>query len=234
MTGLNQGPLNATDQKLLNILEQEYLLSRLVPSAKVIEEKYAIAQQSYRSAFKKALFRQSLRARGIIIRGITDVEDDELPGILTPEQLICANTILDLTDNRSRKKKLADLGVATATYEGWLRDPAFQNYLRQRTEHYLGDNVHEAHLALVDRAKTGDVNALKLYYEITGRHVSGSEKAIDVQFLLTRILEIVMKYVDDPIKLEAMGAELEALGKSQGIAKQLTSAPATPEGLIAL
>lgn len=221
----HQGPLNDTDKKLLNILEQEYLLTRLVPSAKVIEEKYGIAQGSYRTAFKKALFRESLRARGVVIRGITDVDDDEVAGILTPEQLVCANTLLDLTDNRSRKKKLSDLKIPTATYEGWLRDPAFQNYLRQRTEHALGDNLHEAHLSLVDRVKSGDVPALKLYYEITGRHVSGSDKNIDVQFLLTRILEIVMKYVDDPVKLDAMSAELEALGKSQGIAKQLTTQP---------
>jgi hypothetical protein len=221
---LSNEELTPADINLLTFFEQEYLLTRLVPTMEACIEHGFITESQYKEAFKKAKFRQELDARGIMLRGLTVPKNsgdvDLLPnGILTELQLAVANCLLDLTDNRSRKKKLQDFSVSTQTYEAWLRDPAFQHYLRQRTENALGDNIHEAHLALVDRVRGGDVPALKLYYEITGRHAPSKSDNVDVGFVLTRVTEIILKHVRDPEIQAAVGEELVALATGIGLAK---------------
>lgn len=121
---------------------------------------------------------------------------------LSPLQLVVANMMLDLTDTRSDRKKLQDAGITTATYQMWLRDPVFSDYLRNRAENLIGDVQHEAMLSLVDRVRSGDLNAVKYYHALTGRYVEdkgngGSNTVGDLQQIIIRIIEIITEEVDD-------------------------------------
>lgn len=191
---------------LLNLFEQEWMLHGSVPSKERCEG-YGFAGVFYDRALKDSEFVQALVARGIRLSGVTDNDT----AILTEEQLVCANTLLDVSDNRSRKKKLAELGIPTQKYEAWLRDPAYQSYIRQRGENILGDNTHEAHLALVDRVRAGDVTAIKYYNEITGRYVPGLRDRVDANALVMRVLEIIQRRVTDPQLQAAVAEDLIAL-----------------------
>ena len=128
---------------------------------------------------------------------------------LTPTQLSVANSMLNLSDRRSNTKKLADFGVSPATYANWKKDPAFNNYLRQRSEAMLGDSIGDVHLALIESATSGDVSAIKLFYEITGRHHAGAQQNMNVQTMLISVIESVQRHVKDPSVLQAIASDLQ-------------------------
>jgi hypothetical protein len=215
-------PLNPKEYELLAYLEQEYLLHGAVPTKDSTLLAGVATSQLYDKSLKSASFRHAMLNRGITLRGL---DGNAGGGILTEEQLVAANTMLDLTDNRSRKKKLMDLSVSSAKWEGWLRDPVFQSYIRTRAENILGDNIHESHLALVDRVKTGDINAIKYFNEITGRYVPNASDKADVNAVLMMVLEVIQRHVRDPASLSAIGDELVAIGK------QSNPSPSRPVGM---
>jgi len=145
---------------------------------------------------------KALENRGIILADIT---------LLLPEQLAVANSILDFSDSRSQKKKLEELGVTTQRYQGWLKQERFQRYLKQRAEALLGETQHEAHTSLLRNVQRGDLNSIKLYYEMTGRWSSKTVGDLNVEFILIKVVEAVQKYVKDPVAIQQIAQELSGL-----------------------
>lgn len=149
---------------------------------------------------------------------------------LTSQQLLVANAMLDLVDTRSQKKKLQDLGVSTQTYATWLKDAVFQNYLRTRAESMLGENQHEAALALLDKVRMGDIKAIELYYEMQGIYtrasasqVNAQQVAVDVQNLIVSIIEIITDEVDDFQVAARISNRMKGLIQARTIANDLVN-----------
>jgi len=141
---------------------------------------------------------------------------------LTPEQLAVANSILNLADKRSITKKLQDFGVSPAKYGNWRKNESFNNYLRQRSEELLNNSIADVHLALVDAAQSGDMQAIKLFYDITGRHTQNSKQEVNVQMMLVGVIEAVQKYVTDPAILQAIANDIQiATATSQTVQGEL-------------
>lgn len=137
---------------------------------------------------------------------------------LSPLQYVTANMMLDMTDQRSEKKKLQDLGVSTQTYAMWKRDPVFNEYIMQRAELVLDDSLPDIHMALADKARMGDVSAIKFLYEMTGRYkqetasgAAGTSQISDFRTLLIQILEIINEEVDDPETAIRIGERFKLL-----------------------
>lgn len=128
---------------------------------------------------------------------------------LTPKQLAVANSILNLADRRSNRKKLEDFGVSSAQFGNWKKSAKFNAYLRERSEESLGNAVSDVHMALIDSASSGDVSAMKLFYEITGRHTSGSQQITNVKTMLIQVIEAVQRHVKDPAVLQAIAADIQ-------------------------
>lgn len=134
---------------------------------------------------------------------------------LTPEQLAVANSIMNLADKRSITKKLQDFGVSAAKYANWKKNPIFNGYLRERTEAQLGESIPDVHLALIDAATSGNIQAIKFLYEITGRHTAHSEQNLNVGMVLTGVIEAVARHVKDPETLQKIAGEIQEV--SQGV-----------------
>jgi len=130
--------------------------------------------------------------------------------------------LLNLDDRRSQKKKMDDLQVSPAMFANWKKNPAFNDYMRERSEELLSGGVTGAHLALVETAATGDVSAIKLLYEITGRHTSGSQQIENVKVMLTRVIEAVQRHVKDPAILQAIANEIQLTNHESSERKELT------------
>ena len=197
-------PLTDSEHEFLNFIEQEYLLNGGIPTAASCVERDIVTESFYKRCFKNAQFRHALAVRGISLRGF----DGPDKGKLTEEQLVVANTMLDLGDNRSRKKKLTELGIPTQKWEAWLRDPVFQNYLRTRSEALLGDSLHESHLALVDRVRSGDLGAIKYFNEITGRYVPNAQDKADVASIIGLVVEVIQRHVHDQQTLKLLADDI--------------------------
>ena len=211
-------PLTEKQFDCINFIEQEWLIHGAIPSAARIAEKGLCTEESFNVWIKDEKFRRNIIARGITL--------EERNGVLTETQLTAANVVLDLTDNRSLKKKLADLKVPTQLWESWLVDPGFQNYLRQRAEGLLGNNVHAAHLALLDRVRSGDTSAIKLYYEITGRYNPNRGDSVDLAGLIMRVIEIIQRHVSNSEEVTAIAEDLITLASGVGIGVGSSQRPA--------
>lgn len=218
--------LTEQDNRFLNFIEQVWYTNGSLPSREKIKE-FGFHDEFWNKLRTNDLYRKQLVARGIrrdILDAYKDGERDR--HLLTEEQLTAANVWLDLRDNRSQRKKLEELGIPTAIWESWLQDPAFQNYLSTRAERMLGYNIHEANLALMAKVRSGDVNAIKFYYELSGHYLTPHQKKavaetklvekqlnatdFDVRALLTRIVEAIQKYVDNPAVQQAIADDIMA------------------------
>ncbi len=203
-----QEALTSSDKELVSFFEQIWFLNGILPTRDTCV-KAGFGGVTFDRAIKKTVFKEALERRGIVSK--------ENPSVLTPEQLTCANVMLDLRDNRSQRKKLSELNVTTAKWEGWLRDPHFRQYLQTRAENLLGDNLHESHLALVDRVRSGDIGAIKYYNEITGRYVPSANEKVDVNGVLMKVLEIIQRHVKDGVQLDAIARDFMLLADTSGV-----------------
>ncbi len=194
-----------TEYEIINFVEQTWLESRVVPSAEAVHKYLGTARSTVAKFMDSESFRNACTARGINLYGA------ESKG-LTAQQLMLANTLLDFADTRSHKKKLQDCGVASQTYQGWLKDPGFSAYMRTRAEALLPDALPEAHLALVDNVRRGDLGSLKLYYEMTGRWSSKTVGELNIEFFLMKVIEAVQKHVANADTVAAIADELLVLG----------------------
>lgn len=208
MTSTIQPTLTSSERELLSFFEQVWFLNGILPTRDACV-KAGFGGVIFDKAIKSETFKAALERRGVV--------NKENPSVLTPEQLTAANVMLDLLDNRSKRKKLSELNISTAKWEGWLRDPHFRQYLQTRAENLLGDNLHESHLALLDRVRSGDIGAIKYFNEITGRYVPASNEKVDVNGVLMKVLEIIQRHVDDPLILDNIARDFLLLADTSGM-----------------
>lgn len=230
--------LKPEEQEFVTLIHYEFGLTGKIEVSRIAGE-YGYSKEEFSNLFKREAVQRALTERGIP-RRLLQINEEGSPvgnqakqAKLTPVQLIVANTMLDLADTRSTKKKLQDLGCTTATYQMWLRDEHFSSYLRERAESLVGDIQHEAMLALVDRVSSGDLKAIQYYHELTGRYVqqsssNQSSSSHDLQSMIVRIIEIIIDEVDDPQTALRISDRLKGLVTGAQVAGILPSIE-TPE-----
>jgi hypothetical protein len=191
--------LSQTQIQFVTIADYEFNLGRLTVDHLIKE--YGFTEDEIKDFCAITSIKEALLERGIDLDKVFAPVGKHPK--LTAQQLIAANRLLDLTDNRSDKKKLADMGVSSLQYTAWLADTEFSGYLLQRAEGLLGSSQHEILLALMDKVKSRDTAAIKLALEVTGRHVSqtpnnpGAVGSFDVNSIVMRVVEIIIDEVED-------------------------------------
>lgn len=140
---------DGTYMAFVALVESHYQMHGVIIDAETAEAEYQISGPDFEHFITFEPVISQLKENGVIrdyvetlVKQAT-VNNDWRDKTLTPLQLAVANTMLDLIDTRSQKKKLQDLGVSTAVYSNWLKDPNFNNYLRTRAENLMGDASHE-------------------------------------------------------------------------------------------
>lgn len=220
--------LSEKQHKLVLFCEQFYLLNQRLPVYGNVKE-YGYDRTFFSDCLKNSTFNKCLELRGLTPYTSLNSKGNP-PAYLSGQQLEAANCMLDLRDNRSQKNKLKDLGVSSQLWETWLRVPAFNKYLKLRSEQILGDNSFEAHLSLVDRVRSGDLGAIKYYNEITGRYVPAANKGqVDIQVVLYQVLEIVQQLVPD-VEVQAAIAK-RLMGLAEPIAARYDDKALVPQEL---
>lgn len=240
--GAKSATLTADDLDFITLVNYHYGLDGFLPSEDFLVKNYDWTREEIAALYANPLIIAALEERGVIIApkqldavGLPfDKPKRILP--LTPLQLVVANTMLDLTDTRSERKKLQDLGVTSRQWQAWLRDADFSRYLRERTEAMVGDVQHEAMLSLIDRVRGGDMKAIQYYHELTGRFVpqgsssaNGAAPQHDLKQMVVRIIEIIIDEVDDPAVAGRISDRLRGLVIGNQVANSLEEPVIVPE-----
>lgn len=244
--GAKAATLSPDDLDFVTLVNYHYGLDGALPSAEFLASNYDWSQEEIAGLYDNPLIVSALEERGVIVApkqleavGVPfDKPKRVLP--LTPLQLVAANTMLDLADSRSERKKLQDLGITTRQYQAWLRDPDFSRYLRERTESMIGDVQHEAMLSLIDSVRAGNMKAIQYYHELTGRFVptsgreTGNGTTHDLQQIVVRIIEIIIDEVEDPAVAGRISDRLRGLVIGNQVAGVIpTEAIVAPEIAVA-
>lgn len=190
------------ERQIISHLEMGWFLHGSLPTPKELSDKFDMTQSAVGAFLNRPEVQQSLAARGM-------PQIQHASG-LTSEQVGIINEIMNLSDTRSERKKLSDRQITPKQWDGWKQDPKVKQYMAARAEEILGGAIPDAHLALVDKVKAGDMGALKFYYEMTGRY-TGQNQGIDPRQLLTRVFDIIAKHVNNPIALNAIAEDMTAL-----------------------
>lgn len=190
--------LTDLERQLINHCEMEWFLKGSLPTPDELQTKFNLGPKRLNAILQNDLVKKSFEGRGIpIIEGRT----------LSAEQITAINTVLNTTDKRSQSKKLADMGISAAKWNGWKQSSQFKEYYKTRVEAIFGDALPDVHMALMDRAVNGDLGALKFYYEVTG-HYTSEGKAVDLKMILERIFEILTIHVKDPGLLASISGDM--------------------------
>jgi hypothetical protein len=142
---------------------------------------------------------------------------------LTDEQMHAIATMLDPYDRRSDEKKLRDIGISTRQWATWLLDDEFAAYLTDRSERLLASTTFEAHKGIIKGARNGNIAAAKLHHEITGRYRPNEDQQIDVRALLHTFIEVIQRYVKDPITMHAIAMDLSNIASAESLATGLSN-----------
>ena len=62
------------------------------------------------------------------------------------------------------------IDVARSTFYKWLEDEKFVGYVNSLIDKFTDSELSAMWRALIARAKTGDVQAIKLYFELKGKY----------------------------------------------------------------
>lgn len=165
-------------------------------------------------ALSNPLLLRSLYERGIVP---PTYSRDSTTG-LTKEQLAVIAAINNTRDTRSDVKKIRDLGISPRMYAGWMHSKRFTDHLRDSAENLLENSTADAHTAFLRKVRSGDIGAIKLYFEMTGRYNPAEENSVNLQVFMTRVIETIQKEVQDPVILTKLAAGLSMAAAEFGVA----------------
>lgn len=205
--------LTTNELTLISYIEQKWHQDGKFPNPEIIENKFDVDIRDL--ILNKAVFKKALDNRGIrypnYALGDIDLED------LSNEQVSAVITILNLEDKRTRAAKLKDLGLTVQQWNGWMKDPKFVEFLQETSAKNFHAALDKAHEGLTRSIERGDVNGIKLYMELTGRHNTATPTMQNVQVLLQRVVEVIQKHVKDPQLLRAIGEDFERVMNGQPV-----------------
>ena len=235
--------LNKEQYEFLVWYEQQYWMHGSLPHYKAIKSLgIAMEEDWYWETWMNPRFADSLRSRGIPEHLITEhtapneslsteisQRKSKFAGrTLSEQQMAVANVMLDTHDKRSKLKKLTELGISTATYNNWLRDPVYRRYCLERAEDLLVSSQHVAHLSLLNRVEQGDLTAIKYYNSMTGRFREKADAAVQVNVqnntllgneILIKVVEVIQKHVTDTALLDAIASDILELTRGGDLLK---------------
>ena len=64
------------------------------------------------------------------------------------------------------------IDVARSTFYKWFEDEEFVSYVNSLIDKFTDSELSSIWKALINRAKSGDVQAIKLYFELKGKYKS--------------------------------------------------------------
>ena len=224
---------NVTEVEILTAIVQIlFMTENALPTYDEILEKSGLPADKVKAVLKSDYFCDRMWARGIqwprkwdSTQAITTPRAQ-----ITPQQVHALQIVMDPTNNKPMGQKLKMAGVSYSTWQNWLRQPVFAEAVRYTTEQMLGDNIATVHARLVNKADQGDVQAMKLFYEVSGRHDPARQQMQDIQSIIGLLLEVITRHITDPSVLMRITNDFDTV-TSGGRIKTLDSVPAnyTPD-----
>lgn len=173
---------------------------KTLPSVEDISKFCRTPQHVITKCIASDQFLIAMRERGIY----WDARDS-----LSPEQVYCIGIMTDPSSKQDMAGKLRKAGITMSTYRMWLKQPLFARAIRQIGEDMLGEHIADVNTAVVKSAIDGNMKAVEIYNQMTGRHDPAARQVSDLQALVGQLLEIIFRYVTDTRILQNITTDFE-------------------------
>ena len=91
---------------------------------------------------------------------------------LKPKQIKLANRLADPGFTGTVTQLCDEIGVARSTFYDWMGQEPFREYLTDLINRYADSELASVWKALIRRCVVGDVQAIKLYFDVRSRSVA--------------------------------------------------------------
>lgn len=91
----------------------------------------------------------------------------------TGKKLKMARMLADPEQRGSIKELCAEVGVARTTFYDWIGDDDFRGYVDGLIEKYTDSELARVWKALMKLVDQGNIQAIKLYFELKGKYKDG-------------------------------------------------------------
>lgn len=190
--------------KVLAYIEQVFWETGYVPSNEKIAHDLCMNKTAVQRYYENPDFRAAAIARGV------DIDPDKSTRALEPKQILAANLMMNTLDKKNMREKLKMIGVTPQQFAAWKRQVPFQEYLKKRAEAVFHSSDPDAYLALAKAVESGDLNAVKLHFEMRGIYNPRLQVDVNIEGILVRVVDIVSKYVS-PEVLDKIADEFEGI-----------------------
>lgn len=140
---------------------------------------------------------------------------------LSPEQIYCIGIMTDPSSKQDMAGKLRKAGITMSTYRMWLKQPLFARAIRQIGEDMLGEHIADVNTAVVRSAVDGNMKAVEIFNQMTGRHDPAQQQIGNLQALIGQLLEIIFRYVPDVKTLQLINQDFEKVMSGEIVEAEL-------------
>ena len=206
-------PKNVSNSIFRNVLTgatAAYSINRRVPTVEEIKKYCSCSFASISKVISTPEFKEVMGIRGFPFDQVA----------ISPEQVFAVGIITNPTNRKPLSSKLKTCGISYATYRAWLKQPHFAQYITKISEDMLGEHVADVHTRVLEKATGGDIQAIKLYYELTGRHDPQRQQMVDLNGIIGLLLEVITRYVPDTTALSKITTDIDII-LSGGVPKAL-------------
>lgn len=114
---------------------------------------------------------------------------------LDPSFVVAVNSLVDISDKRTKSVKLKAVGLTTQKFNVLLNNPLNKAYLENRAEKAFNNVAPVAKTSLGKLVEIGDLQAIKYFHEFTGEHDPNREINNNLNKLISLFMEILIRHV---------------------------------------
>lgn len=211
--------LTSEERKVARHIEHIFATEQVVPSLAQLEAEFPTI--NIPALFQEDPFREALHRKYLL----GQYENREQG--LTEKQLLLISMLSNPADTRKLKLKLDEAKITAEQYRHWLLDRNFTAALRRQVEHIFAERTPEVLMSLADSAASGELQAQKLYLELTGRYTPQSKVTVqtDINQVLEMAVEAIQRHVHDAQVLTAIAEDFDKIMRGEVLGELTPSNP---------
>ena len=102
---------------------------------------------------------------------------------LTAKQMQVAEMLANPNESKTKCEIVKECDIARSTLYKWLTDDDFLDYVNKLVDRYTSGELSEVWRALCSKAISGDVQAIKLFFELKGKFKNQVELSGNITFI---------------------------------------------------
>jgi len=212
-TEVKRVPLTGDQLDIVNYCEEYWLRRKTFPTLGELERTFP--DEDMPALMVNGTFIFAMHARGVVMH----VELKGKPSQFTASQIAAATKFLDVHDRRTLQTKLKEVGCTTTQWNAWMRDKQFKEFVLQSASDSFEDTIAEAQNGLRTAIANGETQAIKFYYELTGRYNSGEGNTQNLKLVVAQIIESIQRRVKDPEVLADLSNDFDAIINGRRLAQ---------------